>query len=194
MKLNEFFQVSRTTTETIEPTDFKEILKVFLPIAKKIIGLDKLPTIILKKTLSHGKQPTMGRFHNSDEYKLELAIANRHPVDALRTLAHELVHAKQHREHNELNPATGSPDENEANVIAGVVMREFNKLHPEFLKVEPVSEGGNLAVGGHEAQHIDLQVTNRSVIVPVLSKVLNAINAGYAKSYKESLWDPALLK
>jgi hypothetical protein len=126
--------------------DFKEILKVFLPVAKKILKLDKMPTIILKKTLSQDDQPTMGRFNN-ETYSLELAIANRQPVDTLRTLAHELTHAKQDRNHVDIDSATGSPEENEANVQAGIIMREFNKLYPQFLKAKPVSEGGNVFAG-----------------------------------------------
>ena len=194
MKLNNFFYSKPAITETINSTEFKEILKVFLPIAKKIIGLDKLPTIILKKTLPDDQQPTQGRFHNSHEFKLELAIANRQPVDILRTLAHELVHARQHLEKTHVNGETGSPDENEAHIMAGVVMREFNKLHPEFLKFQPVSEGGNLAIGGQEAQHIDLKVTNRSFIVPILNKLLAGINQDFASKYKTPLWEPKLLK
>jgi len=140
MLLSELFK-----PQEAEP-DFKEILKVFLPVAKKILKLDKMPTIILKKTLSQDDQPTMGRFNN-ETYSLELAIANRQPVDTLRTLAHELVHAKQDRNHVDIDSATGSPEENEANVQAGIIMREFNKLYPQFLKAKPVSEGGNVFAG-----------------------------------------------
>lgn len=195
MKLNNFFNVSNTQTikEDLDSNAFKEILKVFLPIAKKIIKLDKMPAIILRKQISHGDQPTMGRFHN-DKYVLELAIANRQPVDVLRTLAHELVHAKQNRDHVNIDPATGSPEENEANALAGIVMRHFNKLHPEYLKAKPISEGGNLAVGDVQAQQIDLKVHDRKFIVPILDQVLQAINNSFAKSYKKPLWNPQLLK
>ena len=193
MKLNDFIQTRGPITETIDSGKFKEILKVFLPIAKKIIQLDEMPSIILRKTIEDNEQPTMGRFNN-ETYSLELAIANRQPVDALRTLAHELVHAKQDRSHVNIDPTTGSPEENQANEIAGVVMREFNKMHPEFLKMQPVQEGGNLAVGGHEAQQIDLKVHQRNYIVPVLDKVLHAINSSFAQTYKAPLWKPALLQ
>lgn len=57
-----------------------------------------------------------------------------------------------------------------------------------------VTEGGNLAVGGHEAQQINLQVTNRSYIVPVLNDLLAAINNAFAKKYKSPLWNPELIK
>jgi tRNA splicing ligase len=126
-------------SESINVTDFKEILKKFLPFAKKIVNLDNMPTIVLKKTLSTGDQPTMGRFHN-DSYTLELAIANRQPVDILRTLAHELVHAKQYEQHVDIDPTTGSPEENEANAVAGIVMRHFNKEYPEYLSFQPLEE------------------------------------------------------
>ena len=193
MKLNDFIQSRAPITETIDSDKFKQILKVFLPIAKEIIQLDKMPAIILRKTIHDNEQPTMGRFNN-ETYSLELAIANRQPVDALRTLAHELVHAKQDRNHVNIDPTTGSPEENEANEIAGVVMREFNKMHPEFLKMQPVQEGGNLSVDGHDAQQIDLKVHQRNYIVPVLDKVLHAINSSFAHSYKAPLWKPALLQ
>ena len=192
MKLNDFIK-PQVITETINGTDFTEILKVFLPIAKKIIKLDKIPKIILKKTLSHGEQPSMGRFYN-DSYTLELAIANRQPVDALRTLAHELVHAKQHSDHIDIDPSTGSNEENEANVIAGIVMREFNKMHPEYLKTQPVQEGGNLSINGHDAEQINLKVTQRDYIVPILNQLLLAINTAFGKQYHVPLWNPELLK
>ena len=190
MLLNDFVNLSETKT-TVD--DFKEILKVFLPVAKKILKIEKLPKIILKKHLSHESQPTMGRFFN-DTYTLELAIADRHPVDTLRTLAHELSHAKQQEDHVDIDSTTGSEQENQANIMAGIIMREFNKLHPEFLKSTPISEGGNLAIGGKEAEQINLKVTNRSYIVPILNNLLNSINTAFAGQYKTPLWSPALLK
>lgn len=143
MRLSEFFTQSlneNPISESINVDDFKEILKKFLPLAKKVVKLDKMPKIVLKKTISHGDQPTMGRFYN-DVYTLELAIANRQPVDILRTLAHELVHAKQVRDGVVIDPSTGSEEENEANAVAGIVMRHFNKKYPEYLSYQPVEEG-----------------------------------------------------
>jgi len=134
-----FSKYAEDINETIEPDEFRQILKIFLPFAQKIIKLDKLPTIILRKKLDDDHQPTHGRFHN-EQYVLEVAIANRQPVDILRTLAHELVHAKQQRDGVMIDPTTGSEDENEANSLAGVVMRHFNKQYPEFLSFQPVAE------------------------------------------------------
>lgn len=128
--------------ESTEPEEFRQILKIFLPFAQKIIKLDKLPTIILRKKIADDHQPTHGRFYN-EQYVLEVAVGNRQPVDILRTIAHELVHAKQQREGVNIDPTTGSPDENEANVVAGIVMRHFNKAYPEYLELQPLAEGTN---------------------------------------------------
>lgn len=124
----------------IDTAQFKEILKKFLPFAKKFVKIENMPVIILKSNISLNDQPTMGRYH-SDDNVLELAVANRHPVDILRTLAHELVHAKQNSKNVTIDPTTGSRDENQANVVAGIIMRHFNKKYPEFLSFQPVKEG-----------------------------------------------------
>ena len=54
-------------------------------------------------------------------------------------------------------------------------------------------EGGNLSVGSHEAQHLDLKVTNRNYMVPKLNELLGAINQAYTKMYKQPLWNPKVL-
>lgn len=57
-----------------------------------------------------------------------------------------------------------------------------------------LTEGGNLQLpGGEQAQQIDLKVTNRKIIVPILNQLLQAINADFEKKYKEPLWNPELL-
>lgn len=66
---------------------------------------------------------------------ITVTVKNRHIMDVFRTLAHELVHYKQDldRELEGDNPgATGSPQENEANAQAAVIMRNWGKKHPEF--------------------------------------------------------------
>jgi hypothetical protein len=57
-----------------------------------------------------------------------------------------------------------------------------------------LTEGGNLNVGGHDAQQIDLKVHQRNYIVPILDKVLQSINNSFAQTYQVALWNPQLLK
>ena len=60
-----------------------------------------------------------------------VVVGDRHQMDIMRTLAHELVHCKQ-MESYEPDGATGSDDENEANAMAGVLMREWGQNNPDL--------------------------------------------------------------
>jgi len=96
------------------------------------LGIDTLPKVRLvdqPKTTSFGT-------YDSVNNTITLVTGSRHPIDVLRTLAHELTHYKQHQE-DRLSMdggATGSEEENEANSEAGVIMRDFAKQNPEFLE------------------------------------------------------------
>jgi len=118
---------------------FVEMFEKFLPLAMHYIGLKSLPKMKFQKSIGDTHQPTFGMYVN-DEKTLHVALANRHPNDILRTIAHELTHYKQDTEHelNDDSGTTGSPEENEANATAGIVMRHFNKKYPEYLAQKPV--------------------------------------------------------
>lgn len=120
-------------------SQFVEMFEKFLPLAMKHIGLTSLPKIVFEKSVGDSDQPTFGKYVNG-EHTLYVALANRHPNDILRTIAHELTHYRQDTEHqlDQTSGETGSPIENEANAVAGVVMRHFNKKYPEYLKVRPL--------------------------------------------------------
>lgn len=130
MRFNEFKEGQPNLMKALED---------FLPIAMKELGINKLPKIKLEKIVKDPQQPTFGRFVNNEEI-IYLGIANRHTLDILRTLAHELVHFKQHGEGrlNNKSGETGSPEENEAHIVAGVIMRYFNKAYPEYFKDSPL--------------------------------------------------------
>lgn len=119
---------------------FIAILRDFFPVAMKELGIDSLPKIKLVKRLPKGHQPTFGKFVN-EEGVIYLAIEDRHPIDVVRTLAHELVHFKQGVEH-ELGPHsgdTGSEIENEAHEVAGVIMRHFDLKFPKYFKLSAIN-------------------------------------------------------
>jgi FMN phosphatase YigB (HAD superfamily) len=121
--------------------NFVEMFKKFLPVAMKYIKLDHLPTMKFEAHIHDDVQPTFGKYENG-EHVLYVALMNRHPNDILRTIAHELTHYKQDTEHqlNSDSGRTGSPIENEAHAIAGIVMRHFNKQYPEYLSSKPITE------------------------------------------------------
>ncbi len=129
----------KKANESVEDKFDFSIFEKFFPIAMSVLKINKLPKIKLVMQVDDEQQPTFGRFDNGN-VAIELGMANRHPIDILRTLAHELVHFKQLLE-NRLGPEsgeTGSPEENQAHEVAGVIMRYFNKSYPEYFRSKPL--------------------------------------------------------
>lgn len=132
MNLYEMFEQSQELT-------LVDALRDFLPLAVRELGLQTVPKIKLARNLHDTHVPTFGRYQNGPEV-ITVDIENRHPVDILRTIAHEMVHYGQDIEdrlHDE-SWRTGSAEENEANAGAGVIMRKFNTEFPQYLQLKPV--------------------------------------------------------
>ncbi len=57
-------------------------------------------------------------------------------IDVCRSIAHELVHHKQNLDGRLIDAVKdgedGTPIENEANSVAGIIIRKYGKLHPEL--------------------------------------------------------------
>lgn len=116
-----------------------DMFEKFLPLAVEILDLKSLPKIIFKSHIKPTGQPTFGMYVNGENI-LYVALMNRHPNDILRTVAHELTHYKQDTQHElgDESGETGSPEENDANARAGIIMRHFNKKYPQFLSSKPL--------------------------------------------------------
>jgi Zn-dependent peptidase ImmA (M78 family) len=70
--------------------------------------------------------------YTPDTGEIRVVAVNRNLADVLRTLAHEMVHYKQHKE-GRLQPDSngdGSEIENEANAVAAIIMRKFGRDNP----------------------------------------------------------------
>jgi site-specific DNA-cytosine methylase len=123
---------NESVAESEEPST-KGFVHKFAPWVAEQLGI-RLPKIVL---LDQPKDTTFGQYV-PDERCIYLVIGGRHPVDVLRTLAHELTHHKQHI-NNDLPDgagATGTDQENEANANAGIMMRDFAKNNPEYFGVK----------------------------------------------------------
>lgn len=132
-------KVLELLTESTKKHTIIDMLETFLPLVIKELDLTELPEIKLVDKIENSTQPTFGRYSNENK-DIVLAILNRHPLDTLRTLAHELVHYKQDLD-GEIGPhsgETGSPQENEAHELAGIIMRKFNKSNPQYFSVDTV--------------------------------------------------------
>ena len=140
MIIKELLSESADQSMSDHKDNFMDMFKKFIPLAMHYIEIDSLPEMEFVALVQDEEQPTFGRFDNNKN-KLTVALMNRHPNDILRTLAHELVHYKQSVEHELDNDSgrTGSPEENQAHQVAGIVMRHFNKQYPEFLKSKPIT-------------------------------------------------------
>lgn len=110
-----------------------KLAKEFIKFVVKELQLKSLPKSIRFEGDEYAAQHlTFGTYQPSID-EVVVVKGSRHPVDVLRTLAHELVHHKQREDGNKvLDGNTGSDAENEANSLAGVMMRNFRELHPEI--------------------------------------------------------------
>jgi len=71
---------------------------------------------------------------NTDTNEIDIYANGRHPVDICRSIAHELVHHKQNEEERLYSGAgeDGTEIENEANAVAGVMIRELGRENPSL--------------------------------------------------------------
>ena len=126
-------------TNEDEDVSSEDILKDFIDFCAKELKINKLPRIKLRRDPQWPVvNKTFGRYIN-DQDMLEVAWGNRHIMDVLRTVGHELTHRHQHeRDGERMGPEageTGSEWENEANARAGILMRDYARLHPDYFAV-----------------------------------------------------------
>lgn len=113
------------------PKEKIAIIKDFVEFCENEINIEQLPKIKFILDNKWAKHlHSFGRYRN-EKRDVTVYMGKRNLADTLRTLAHELVHHRQ----NELGKLdmnsgeTGSNIENEANSMAGILMRKFGKTH-----------------------------------------------------------------
>lgn len=113
-------------------------VKKFAKFAAARLGLGKIPQITLVKDSEYSAEKHTFGHYDRDTDAIVVQVQGRQIVDVLRTVAHELVHAAQDErgELNDYSGEDGSPPENIANAIAGVLMREYTRAHPELFSQE----------------------------------------------------------
>lgn len=120
-----------------ENTDqnLQNIVQDFVSFASRHIGFKEPPRIkLIKDPKLASMRKSFGGYMPGG--RIEINVGNRHIMDVLRTLAHEMVHYKQDMA-GELNPNSGedgSDEENEANAKAAVVMRLWGKMNPDLFQ------------------------------------------------------------
>ena len=121
------------------------LAKEFVKFTVKELGLKSLPKNIKFEGDDYSAQHLTFGTYNPYTDEIVVVKGQRHPIDVLRTLAHELVHHKQREDGKELNGEDGSDIENEANAKAGELMRKFRTVRPEIFnmgsqKTQPTME------------------------------------------------------
>jgi hypothetical protein len=134
-------KVKEILTEGLNKKDTYDILLDFVRFAAEDLELKSLPKFDFRfdnaRSLQHH---SFGGYQPGAEH-ITITVKNRHIMDVCRTLAHELVHysqdLKKELEDDEAG-ATGSPQENEANARAAVIMRNWGKRNPNFFEKDAI--------------------------------------------------------
>lgn len=126
-------RVNRLDEQILDQDKRSEIVNDFVNFVNDKLELnDNHPNINLSYDNALAQDmKSYGRYVPETNEILVVAI-NRNLGDVLRTIAHELVHHKQKLD-NRLKPdsgETGSDEENEANSVAGILLRDFGKTNP----------------------------------------------------------------
>lgn len=99
----------------------------------KALHLQSLPRrIVIVNDVSFAEKNLSFGVYNTQTDEIHIYGGTRHVADVCRTLCHELVHHKQREQGKHADGSDGSPIENEANALAGTLMRKFRYLHPEI--------------------------------------------------------------
>ena len=134
-------KVRELLNEGLSKQDTYSILLDFVRFAAEHLELKTLPKFdFVFDSKQSVERKSFGGYMPGAEH-ISITVKNRHINDICRTLAHELVHYKQDL-NNELEDdeagATGSPQENEANAEAAVILRNWGKQHPEYFDKESI--------------------------------------------------------
>lgn len=99
---------------------------MFINFAANKLKLKSLPKI----NLVGSSEDKKNAFGHSKGMTITVRITERHPIDVMRTLAHELIHYRQN-----ITGARGEQmREDQANALAGRIMRDFDTTYPEVFK------------------------------------------------------------
>lgn len=134
-----------TPVKPKKPTISRDLatqIQLFVRYVVMRLNIQDIPTITVIPPTDD--MTSLGKY-NPSLNQIFIVVQNRLLADILRTLAHELVHRKQDEMGQLTDPAidgaTGSPVENYAHIVAGIIMRDYGKTNNQiFLKEDVVSD------------------------------------------------------
>jgi hypothetical protein len=137
--------VNPSTAMFLTEDDIDIVLSRFFDNCIDFLGIENAPEMVLHHNTDWSESTgSFGQF-DPDNNLLHLATSGRHVLDILRTMAHELTHCRQ----NELQTLpdnageTGSRWEDQANAMAGRIMRHWADKHPEMFRDVSLEESAS---------------------------------------------------
>ena len=110
-----------------------KVMSDFVNFAKKEIGIDDGVKVLLAYERTPDIKTTA--YYNLEGF-VKIYVKDRAIIDVCRSIAHELVHHKQNIDgrlkDSVKDGEDGSEIENEANAVAGILIRKWGKMYPEL--------------------------------------------------------------
>ena len=132
----------------------QQSIQNFIEYATKRLKLKETPMVNLVGGREFAEVKTSLGGYNPDDKSIYVATEGRLTADILRTLAHEMVHRKQDEmglvRNAESDGADGSPIENQAHAVAGILMREYGRINKQIYNEDvnvDVDKGDEVLMG-----------------------------------------------
>jgi hypothetical protein len=142
----------------------QQSIQHFVEFATKRLKLKEQPKISLVAGREFAEVKTsLGGFDPVSK-EIYVATEGRLTADILRTLAHEMVHRKQDELGLVSNPmkdgADGSPIENQAHAVAGILMREYGRINKQIYNEDiniDVDKGDTVLMGKFKNKKVQVK-------------------------------------
>ena len=120
-----------------ENSTIKKYLEEFAEYCYGVLELNNKPIIKVITDDSYVEQNKSFGGYSPTDNVIYVSINRRNLADIMRSLAHEIIHSKQNEQGSlsSLDGQTGSDIENQANAVAGIIMRHYGQLKPEIFKL-----------------------------------------------------------
>jgi Zn-dependent peptidase ImmA (M78 family) len=132
--IKENFEINLSTNEN---STIKKYLEEFAEYCYDVLDINNRPLIKVITDDSYTEQYNSFGGYSPSENLIYISVNKRNLADIMRSLAHEIIHSKQN-EQGSLSAedgSTGSEIENQANAVAGIIMRHYGQLKPEIFKL-----------------------------------------------------------
>ena len=183
MGLNEQVETKGVQFDSSE----KKTIDDFVEFVKKELGIENEVDVQLQNNKDGIRTTAVYKYQDEgdedfEQSEIRVLALGRALIDVLRSIAHEMVHHKQN-ENGELKGKisnVGGPIEDEANAVAGEMIKKYGTDHPEIYPEGIETEMGEQEEGGGG----DSSSTNANV-----STWETGLTRGPANTLTISVWD-----